>query len=98
MKFIHVFTEKASNDLLEAVMWEESRHEGLGEKLIKSVDETVQEISKAPLGYISRYLHTREKKVKTFSYQLIYTVENGVIYIHALCPCKQHPDKKYKNL
>lgn len=94
----HVLTEKASDDIIKAVLWKESRHAGLGEKLLRCIDETINQICKSPHGYISRYRSAREKKVKTFSYQIIYTVEDKVIYIHAVFPCKQNPERKYKNL
>jgi len=98
MKTTCVFTEKASDDVVEAVLWEEARHAGLGEKLLRCIDETIDEICKYPQGYASRYRNTREKKVKKFPYQIIYTIENKIVYVHAVFACKQDPQKKYRNL
>lgn len=98
MKITYVLTEKASSDVIEAALWEEARHEGLGEKLLRCIDETIEQICKSPYGYVSNYRNTREKKVNKFAYQIIYTVENKVIYIHAVFACKQDPKKKYRNI
>jgi hypothetical protein len=98
MKRTHVFTEKASADVLKAALWEEARHEGLGGKLLNCIDEAVEQICNAPYAYASKYRNTREKKINKFSYQIIYTVENKIIYIHAFFACKADPQKKYKNL
>jgi len=98
MKLTYVLTEKASADVIEAALWEEARHTGLGEKLLRYIDEAIDQICKSPHGYENRFRNTREKKVKKFSYQIIYTVENKVIYIHAVFACKQDPEKKYRNL
>ena len=98
MKLPHVLTEKATRDIVEASLWEEARSVGLGRKLLSRIEEAIEQISRLPFGYVSRHHNTREKKVKTFSYQIIYTVEENVIYIHAVFPCKQDPEKKYKNM
>ena len=98
MKIRHVLTENASSDVIKAALWEDERHAGLGKKLLSCINEAIEEICKAPLGYVNRYGSTREKKVKTFSYQIIYTLESNVIYIHAVFPCRQDPKKKYKGL
>ena len=98
MKTTHVLTENAHDDVIKAMLWEEARHAGLGEKLLRCIDETIGQICKSPLGYASKYRNTREKKVNKFPYQIIYTVENKIVYIHAVFPCKDDPQKKYKNL
>lgn len=98
MKVSYVLTENAQSDVIEAALWEEARHVGLGEKLLDCIDETIDQICKSPLGYVNRYKNTRERKVKKFAYQIIYTVENNLIYIHAVFACKQDPGKKYKKL
>ena len=98
MKYSLVLTENASQDIIDAALWEEERHTGLGKKLLTRIDQTIDQICKSPFGYASRHRNTREKKIRKFSYQIIYTIEENIIYIHAVFPAKQDPQKKYKNI
>jgi hypothetical protein len=62
------------------------------------VNTAADEISKTPRGFASQYKTSRERKTKHFPYKLIYTIEDGVIYIHAVFACKDNPKNKYKRI
>jgi len=98
MKFTCIFTGQAQDDLITSVLFEEERHASLGKKFLDCVTETAETICKSPLGYENKYKSTREKKVNKFPYLLIYTVEKNIVYVHAIFPAKQNPEKKYGSL
>ncbi len=51
-----------------------------------------------PKAFVSSYKNTRERKTKHFPYKLIYTLEEGIIYIHAVYACKANPKNKYNRM
>ena len=94
----YVFTENALEDILKQVFYYEDKEQGLGTRFMDAVTLAAEEISKMPKAFISAYKLTRERKTKHFPYKLIYTFEAGVIYIHAVYPCKANPKNKYKRI
>lgn len=94
----YIFTEKALEDVVKHSLKYEETQEGLGVRFLKAVDESAEAISIMPEGYVNSYKNTRECRTKIFPFKLIYTIEEKMIYIHAVYPCKADPKKKYKNV
>lgn len=94
----YIFTEKALKDVVKYSLQYEDKQDGLGYRFMEEVTRTAKTISKMPEGYVNLYRNTRECITKIFPYKLIYTLEEKMIYIHAVYPCKANPKKKYKNV
>jgi toxin ParE1/3/4 len=94
----YIFTEKSLEDVVRHSLQYEEAQEGLGYRFMEEVAETAKAISKAPEGYVNLYKNTRECRTKIFPYKLIYTIEQKIIYIHAVYPCKANPKNKYKSI
>src|SRR4051812_13235413 len=93
--FPYLFTINAQNDIIKHATFHEEKQEGLGIRFMNAVEEAAEEIATLPTGYASYYKSTRERRTKHFPYKLIYTLEKGIIYIHAVYPSRANPKKKY---
>ena len=85
-------------DVITYAISYDDKEQGLGLRFMDAVNVAAEEISKMPKAFISSYKTTRERKTKYFPYKLIYTLEEGIIYIHAVYPCKANPKNKYKKV
>jgi hypothetical protein len=94
----YVFTENALDDIIKQAIYYNDKEDGLGTRFMDEVTFTAEEISKMPKAFASSYKSIRERKTKHFPYKLIYTLELGVIYIHAVFPCMANPKSKYKRI
>lgn len=94
----YLFTEHAMADVVKQAMYYEDKEKGLGIRFMDEVTACAEEISKMPKAFASYYKSTRERKTKHFPYKLIYTLEEGIIYIHAVYPSKANPKNKYKRV
>lgn len=94
----YVFTEHAKADVVKQVLYYEAKQEGLGIRFLDEVLAAAAKISSLPTGYASYYKLTRERKTDHFPYKLIYTIEEGIIFIHAVYPSKANPKNKYKRV
>ena len=94
----YIFTEYALEDIIKYALQYDNKQVGLGLRFMEEVFQTAKDILKSPKGYINLFRNTRECRTKIFPYKLIYTIEEKVIYIHAIYPCKANPKKKYKNV
>lgn len=86
------FLEEALTDYKEAIDFLELQIEGLGKRLIKEVDKTIQIIRRYPEGFPEFTAHTRKAKVRVFPYNLIYIIENNKIIIAAVAHHNRRPE------
>ena len=96
--FSYIFTEHALADIVKQSVYYEEKQKGLGDRFVDEVQNTAEEIRKTPNGFINNYRSSRELKTKHFPYKLIYTIEERIIYIHAVYPCKSNPKRKYNRI
>ncbi|MBK8368830.1 MAG: type II toxin-antitoxin system RelE/ParE family toxin [Bacteroidetes bacterium] len=94
----YIFTENAMADMIKQAMYYEDKEKGLGLKFMNEITLAAEEVSKMPKAFVSSYKNTRERKAKHFPYKLIYTLEEGIIYIHAVYACKANPKNKYNRM
>jgi hypothetical protein len=94
----YIFTENAMADVVKQAMYYDDKEKGLGIRFMDEITLAAEEISKMPKAFASSYKSTRERKTKHFPYKLIYTLEEGIIYIHAVYGCKANPKNKYKRI
>lgn len=94
----YVFTENAMADITKQALYYEETQIGLGIKFMDAVTYSAEEIVTMPNAFVSLYKSTRERKVKKFPFKLIYTLEDTIVYIHAVYPSKANPENKYKGV
>lgn len=93
-----IITNRAITDLEKAKKWYDEQQENLGTKFADYIFNCISEISKQPLHYPNKYKFTREKFVKKYPYLIIYSIEEGIIFILRIFPCKTNPKQKYKRV
>jgi plasmid stabilization system protein ParE len=94
----YIFTENAMADIIAQAMYYEDKETGLGVRFMDEITATANEVGKMPRAFVNSYKATREHKAKHFPYKLIYTLEEGIVYIHAVYACKANPKHKYKRI
>ena len=89
------FTPEAEKDLDEAIAWYDERGEGLGDEVLRRIDESVELIERYPEMYPIVHRRMRRAIVRQFPYQVIYEVEPGEIVIYAVYHSARDP-KEWK--
>ena len=86
-------------DYDEACEWYESREPGLGERFVKEIRHTINEITLHPETFGSRTKkNLREAKVGFFPYVIVYKVDkrSQVIFVVSIHHTRKNPRKKYR--
>jgi plasmid stabilization system protein ParE len=91
-----IFTDPAIGDIERAKKWYEKQQQNLGNKFVDYVFKCVDEIKNHPLAYPNKYKYVREMYIRKYPYLIIYSVEEKIIFILRVFPCKTSPKKKYK--
>jgi hypothetical protein len=91
-----IITNRANSDIAKGRDWYESKEQNLGFKFMDCVYNCIDEIKKRPFGYPAKHRYTREMYVKKYPYLIIYSLEEEIIFILRVFPCKANPSKKYK--
>lgn len=91
-----VITNRAIADIEKAKKWYDEQQEDLGNKFADYVFKCVDGIKTNPLFYPNKYKYVREMYIKKYPYLIIYSVEEKIIFILRVFPCKTNPKKKYK--
>ena len=81
----------AELDLEEIFIWYELKKDGLGEAFVLDFDSTINKIKLNPLyaGFIER--NARNASLKRFPYNIIYTVEDNTVFVHAVIHQSRNP-------
>ena len=93
-----IITNKAIKDVEKAKEWYDNQQEDLGTKFADYIFECIYEISKHPLFYPNKHKFTREKFVKKYPYLIIYSIEENILFVLRVFPCKTNPKNKYRSL
>ena len=93
-----VITDKAVSDIIHGKSWYDEKQENLGDRFADVIFKSINEIKRHPNAYQNKYKFTREMYVRKFPYVIIYSREEGVIFILRVFACKQDDKRKYENL
>jgi hypothetical protein len=93
-----IFTEAAKDDILEQTLFYEAIQEGLGFRFSDEVYNAADEISIFPKAYLSYIKSVHERRLKKFPFKLIYTIEDEIIFVHAVYPSKAETSGRYKRI
>ena len=86
-------SDEAKIDIIKATEWYDNKQFGLGERLIKRIDEAILQIIYQPFAYVKIFLSFRKISTKQFSYFIYYYIntEKNLIDIIAILHTKRNP-------
>jgi len=99
MNYSCQFHHLAQKDYDEAYQWYELRKNGLGERFIKEVRNTIDQITVQPETFGSRANKKfREATVDFFPYVIVYRIDkqSRVIFVVSIHHTRKNPRKKYR--
>lgn len=91
-----ILTNRAIDDIEKAKKWYTKQQDGLGNKYVDYIFKCIDEIKIHPLAFPNKYKYVREMYIKKYPYLIIYSVEENIIFVLRVFPCKTSPKKKYK--
>jgi hypothetical protein len=91
MIFGHKIENVAGTQLLEAMLWYESKRSGLGDELYLCFEEGLNSICRNPF-FEDRYKGLRVYNIHRFPYQIIYSIEVETIMVVAFFHAKRNPE------
>ncbi|CAH8282731.1 ParE-like toxin of type II ParDE toxin-antitoxin system [Mariniflexile fucanivorans] len=98
MAFNLEIKEEATIEIIEAYLYYESKHLGLGEKFLEHLDTYFLRIQANPNHFPKKRKPYREAFIKRFPFVIIYEVEKHNIIVYAVFNTWQNPVKKKRNI
>ncbi len=86
------FIEPASIELDDAIEYYNLQSNGLGNKFLAEVTETIELINSFPLLWSQNSAHTRKAVLRKFPYNLIYSIYQNKIFIIAVAHQHRNPE------
>ncbi len=99
MSYSHLLHPLAYQDFIEAYVWYEEKHKGLGDRFAIAVSEQIINITENPKVYGSKGRNSfREAVMKDFPYVIVYklSLQKELVVISSIHHAKKHPRKKYR--
>ncbi len=91
MNYKVVVKTPAERDISEVLEWYSEKSSHLPHKFLKNLHQTIKRIKRTPQGYQKRYAEIRLIFVSNFPYAVYYTLEEEIVYIHAVLHTKRNP-------
>lgn len=85
-----IIKPEAELDIQTAINWYNEQKEALGFELLNEIIHVIDLVKENPNYFQKRYRDFRVSFTKRFKYGIHYTVENNVIYIHAVLHTNQN--------
>jgi plasmid stabilization system protein ParE len=93
MAFKIVIKPKAEKELLEALDWYNTKNINLAAELYNEISIVLDTIKENPNLFQKRYKTIRITFTKKFKYGIHYTLENNIIFVHAILHTSQKSPK-----
>ncbi|NGF55886.1 type II toxin-antitoxin system RelE/ParE family toxin [Parapedobacter sp. SGR-10] len=81
----------AENDIREILEWYINQSEYLPKKFLLELDSGFDTITKNPEYFQKRYNQIRVLFLNKFPYGLYYTIEEDIVFVHAVLHNKRNP-------
>ena len=91
-----VIHEEASNEIIQAYLWYESKQDGLGEKFLDALETCYTAIDINPKTFEKKYKFQRQAIVRKFPYVVMYEQEGNKIIIYTVFNTHQQPTGKFR--
>ncbi len=90
---MHVeFIEPASIELDDAIEYYDLQAPGLGKRFLDEILETIELISRFPQLWSQNTENTRKAVLRKFPFNLIYSIEEGTVFIIAVAHQNREPE------
>ena len=89
-----IIKEEAQSDITDAYLWYENRNSGLGERFLKELDFSFEQILRHPEGYQKQYRSFRQCVLSVFPYVIIYEIEVATIVVYSVFHTSRNPNSK----
>lgn len=86
-----ILTELAKLDLNELFNWYELKKVGLGKAFIFDFDKTIKKVEFNPFYASIIHNNARNATLSKFPYNIIYTVAQKLVYVHAVIHQSRNP-------
>jgi mRNA-degrading endonuclease RelE of RelBE toxin-antitoxin system len=86
------FLRVASEECADAVAFYESQREGLGSRLLDSIERGVEQITSAPETWPKVSERSRRYRLRRFPYGLVYQIREQTILIIAVMHLHRRPN------
>ncbi|SDE35542.1 ParE toxin of type II toxin-antitoxin system, parDE [Pricia antarctica] len=83
----------AELDVMEALEWYGEEKEELALDFIQRLDDELDRISKNPEHFQKGYRNIKIVFTRRFPYGIHYTLENDIVFVHAVMHMKRKPRK-----
>ena len=93
MAYKLVIKPLAENDLMDSLAYCKSQSAGLDSRLFNEITEVLADIILNPKHFQERYRDIRIRYTKKFKYGIHYTIEENVIFVHAIFHTSRKPRK-----
>ncbi len=93
-----ILSARAQKEIEKAWEWYEDRQQGLGDRFVKEVTNSISKIEKTPLRYPFRYKSYKEAVVSVFPFIIIYRISKPkkIIRIVSVFHTSLNPKKKFR--
>lgn len=85
------FLSEAENDLLDAILWYESKEAGLGKRLRDEIGHVLERIVEEPYLWRERTGGYRRVNCPVFPYYIPYFIREGKIIVAAIAHDRRKP-------
>ncbi len=90
-----IFKEEVHDLIIESYNFYEDKSDGLGERFLNSIANSLKSIQKSPNGF-KKVDKFRQIPILKFPFVIIYEVFESSLVIYAIFHTKQNPVKKLK--
>ena len=90
-KICVTFHAAAEIELYDAALYYESQRRGLGSTFLHAIEMAMEEIHENPMASPRVQGVVRSKRVRRFTYSVMYSAENGDLRILAIANQKRRP-------
>lgn len=98
MAYKIVIKPLAEQDIASAISWYAEKSLELARELLGAIDFSINSIKTHPEHFQKRYKDIRIVFTQKFSYGIYYTLEEQLIYVHAVLHTKQNPEVGIKRI
>ncbi|MEN9523179.1 MAG: hypothetical protein RL065_1556 [Bacteroidota bacterium] len=91
MTYRLVLTEDAENDIVDATLWYEAQHNGLGKEFLLCLEAAKNTILRSPNAFHFRHKKLKGILVNRFPYLVLYKIIEHTIYLIAVFHTSRNP-------
>ena len=88
----------AEKDITEAFEWLHQQSENLTNEFLNDINQSLEIVQKNPEHYQKRFDEIRIIFTRKFTYGIYYTIEEKIVFVHAVLHPKRNPETGIKRI